>query len=70
MANITGKLRQAKKVITSRGVYLVGEIHGDTRGRFKDGLVITTSRVLSQEGAIFHTIFSIYEVESWAEVAP
>ena len=40
-----------------------GAIHGDTRGRFRDGEYVITSRIVSHEGNVYKTLNSIYEVE-------
>lgn len=70
MTNVTAKLRQAVRLKLSHGTYLKGEIYDDAKRRWPDGSPITTSRVLSEEGNVINTLFSIYEVESWAEVVP
>jgi NTP pyrophosphatase (non-canonical NTP hydrolase) len=50
------------------GSVLAGTIHGDTRGRFRDGKEVTTSTVLRElPGDVFVTRNSVYKVESWNE---
>jgi len=67
MSNITGRLRNVVRV---PGGNLYGAVYGDVHGRFRDGEMITTSRVVSEDGNIVNTLYSIYEVESWKEAAP
>lgn len=67
MNGITGILRNARRVEGNR---ISGEVYGDTRGRFADGDLITTSKIQHQIGDIIVTTFSIYKVESWADDAP
>ncbi|MDQ2066723.1 hypothetical protein Q9295_10070 [Xinfangfangia sp. CPCC 101601] len=57
---IHGTIKDA--IITDWGI-AVGYIHGDTKGRFIDGTLISTSRILKQEGDIIHTRNSVYRVE-------
>lgn len=61
---ITGTLKNARRsgAGTDR-CSLHGEIYGDTRGRFKDGERVVTSRIRSEDGDIFKTLFSVYKVE-------
>lgn len=47
---------------------LVGNVYGDTKGRFRDCDRITTSTLMSEEGDIFRTRFSVYRVESWRDL--
>lgn len=62
---ITGTLRNAQLLIDG-GMCLRGQIHGDTKGRFRDGEVIITSRLEEHRpGSVFKTRFSAYRVESW-----
>lgn len=69
---ITGTLRNVRRVKEGedpRAPCLSGNVYGDVRGRFDDGERITTSRIANEEGDIFTTLYSVYKVESWAEVA-
>ena len=45
----------------------VGEIYSDTRGRFPDGTLVTTSKVLKVEGGLLYTKNSIYKLEEQKE---
>lgn len=70
MTEITGVLRNARRVGREedlRGPCLSGNVYGDTKGRFRDGQVIYTSTIMSEEGDVFRTVFSVYRVETWAE---
>lgn len=60
--NITAVLTDVRRV----GSCLVGNIRRDTRGRFRDGELIRTSEVMSEDGSIIQTRNSTYFVESWA----
>ena len=69
MTNINGTLRNARRLSPSedvRGPCLQGEVYGDTKGRFFDGESIVTSTIMSEEGDVFRTRYSVYKVESWA----
>ncbi|WP_172352717.1 hypothetical protein [Mesorhizobium sp. NZP2298] len=69
MTAIHGTLRNARMIFDGdpRCPCLRGEVYGDTKGRFMDGDVITTSRLKAQEdGLVFRTTYSVYKVESWA----
>lgn len=44
--NVTAELRNWS-IIGPRFVVIVGDIYGDTRGRFKDGVKVRTSAVVS-----------------------
>lgn len=69
MSEITGTLRNARLIFEGdpRCPCLRGQVFGDTRGRFREGEYITTSRLQAQEDdLIFRTTYSIYKVESWA----
>jgi hypothetical protein len=66
MNNLTGDLLNARKVFIAGGLHLKGEIYNDSRGRFRDGEVVLTSRILEQEGSVFITENSAYDVRSWA----
>lgn len=65
--NVNGTLKNAYRVTigTPSAPYLSGEVYGDTKGRFRDGERITTSTIMSEEGDVFRTRFSVYRVESW-----
>lgn len=68
--NVNGTLRNAYRVprgADPRAPCLSGEVYGDTKGRFRDGERITTSTIMSEEGDVFRTRFSVYRVESWRE---
>jgi hypothetical protein len=64
---ITGTLKNARrnefKDGKHQGDHLSGMIYGDTRGRFKDGDCIHTSRIQRERGDIFETLYSTYKVE-------
>jgi NTP pyrophosphatase (non-canonical NTP hydrolase) len=65
---IVGKLRNARRlgfIEDPRGPCLYGQVYGDTKGRFRDGEYITTSRIQSEEGDVFKTRYSAYRVEHW-----
>ncbi|TIL38505.1 hypothetical protein [Mesorhizobium sp.] len=68
--NVNGTLRNAYRVPRGddpRAPCLSGRVFGDTKGRFRDGEWITTSTIMSEEGDVFRTRFSVYRVESWRE---
>ena len=71
--DIVGTLRNARRItdpqVDPRAPCLHGQVYGDTKGRFRDGDVITTSRIDEEfpETGIFKTRFSVYRVESWAD---
>lgn len=66
MKSVTAKLRNAVRYFWNHKSYsIVGQVYGDTKGRFADGAEITTSKVLSEEGNVVITRNSIYEVETW-----
>ncbi|RWO20635.1 hypothetical protein [Mesorhizobium sp.] len=65
---VNGTLRNAYRVprgADPRAPCLSGRVYGDTKGRFRDGDRITTSTIVSEEGDVFRTRFSVYRVESW-----
>lgn len=64
-SNITGRLLNAERKRIPGGYIIVGEVYEDVRGRFSDGDVISTSKVVSEVGAMILTANSIYEVEGW-----
>lgn len=69
MSKITGKLRNARMIFEGdpRCPCLRGYVYDDTKGRFFNGELVTTSRLQAQEdGQIFVTTYSTYQVESWA----
>lgn len=69
MSNLTGTLRNARMLFEGdpRCPCLRGEVYGDSKGRFADGMIVTTSRLKAQgDGCVFHTTYSAYKVESWA----
>ena len=66
MSNITGRLINARRVHFGTGYIISGEIYEDILGRFHDGEMILTSKVVSEEGPIILTANSIYEIEGWA----
>lgn len=69
MTDITGTLRNARMIFEGdpRCPCLVGDVYDDTKGRFRAGERITTSRIKAQDDdCIFHTTYSIYKVETWA----
>ena len=41
---------------------IVGNINGDTKGRFEDGHLVRTSTVLKTEGDIIYTRNSVYKL--------
>lgn len=63
---ITGVLRNA----TRDAAGLCGLIYDDTKGRFNDGQLVFTSKIMSEDGDIFRTRNSVYRVESWARPTP
>lgn len=66
---INGTLTNARMLFDGdpRCPCLRGQVYGDTKGRFRDGDWITTSRIKAQEdGCVFRTTYSVYKVESWA----
>jgi hypothetical protein len=66
MSNLTGDLHNARKISAGSTFRLKAEIYNDSRGRFTDGDVILTSPVLEQDGSIFITENSAYDVKFWA----
>jgi hypothetical protein len=64
--NLTGDLHNARKVTAGSTFRLQAEIYNDSRGRFADGEVVLTSPVIEQEGSIFITEHSAYDVKFWA----
>lgn len=67
---INGTLRNARRVpkgMDVRAPCLSGNVYGDTKGRFYDGELITTSTILDEDGDTFKTRYSAYRVESWAD---
>jgi len=67
MSNLTGDLHNARKVRVGPSTFrLKAEIYNDSRGRFADGEVVYTSTILEQEGSIFITENSAYDVKYWA----
>jgi hypothetical protein len=66
MNNLTGDLLNVRRVAVADGFRLKGEIYNDSRGRFTDGQVILTSRILEQDGSVYITENSAYDVRSWA----
>lgn len=66
--NVNGTLKNAYRIprgADPRAPCLSGQVYGDTKGRFRDGDRITTSTIMSEEGDVFRTRFSVYRVESW-----
>ena len=66
---LTGTLRNARMIFEGdpRCPCLKGDVYGDSKGRFSDGMPIVTSRLMAQEdGCVFRTTYSVYKVESWA----
>lgn len=67
--HIHGTLLNARMIFEGdvRAPCLSGQVYGDTKGRFRDGDWITTSRIKAQEnGCVFRTTYSVYKVGSWA----
>lgn len=64
--NITAKLISAKRVTYPFGECIVGQVFGDSKGRFEAGETIRTSPIVHVDGDIVSTRNSIYEVH-WAE---
>lgn len=67
--SINGTLRNARRVQPGedqRAPCLSGEVYDDTKGRFRNGDLITTSTIVSEDGDVFKTRYSAYRVESWA----
>lgn len=70
---IVGTLRNARLIPKGEHPHapcLAGNVHGDTKGRFRDGELITTSTIMSEDGDVFKTRYSAYKVESWADGTP
>lgn len=70
---IHGKLHNVSRITDTeieplRAPCLRGQIYGDTKGRFRDGEWVTTSRIDEElpEG-VFKTRFSVYKVVNWAD---
>lgn len=66
---INGTLRNTRRVPAGadpRAPCLVGNVYGDTKGRFYDGERITTSTIMEEDGNVFRTRYSAYKVETWA----
>jgi hypothetical protein len=67
---IIGILKNARLLSRSEhthGPCLRGQIYADMKHRFHDGDWITTSRITKKEGNVFATLYSTYEVASWAQ---
>lgn len=68
---VNGTLRNARRVSREedpRGPCLRGRVYGDTKGRFRDGEIVTTSTIFEElPDGVFKTRFSAYRVESWAD---
>lgn len=66
---VVGILKNARRVKPGedqRAPCLRGAVYGDTKGRFRDGDVVTTSTIMKElPGGVFKTRFSAYRVESW-----
>lgn len=65
---VTGTLKNARLIFEGdpRCPCLVGDVYGDTKGRFRDGERVTTSRLKAhEECGVFRTTYSVYKVESW-----
>lgn len=62
---ITATLKNAVLVNSGLGRVASGEIEGDTKGRFNDGVRVTTSRILEGPDAdgIIVTRNSVYKLE-------
>lgn len=67
---VTGYLHEARRDETWFGKkqpILVGKLHGDAKGRFRDGEVVHTSMIVRElPGDVFQTKNSVYRVMSWA----
>ena len=60
---ITGKLENWVKTTHTMGqVTYSGNLFGDSKGRWCDGAMVRTSKVVKEEGDIIHTLNSIYEL--------
>ncbi len=68
-SNITGRLLNAVRCTVPGGYYIEGELYEDVRHRWADGSVISTSKVVQEDGNMVLTLNSIYEVESWRDPA-
>lgn len=67
--NLTGTLKNARRVARGedpRAPCLSGDVDGDVRGRFPDGMRVTTSTIMSEKDDVFTTRYSVYKVEPWA----
>lgn len=69
MTEITATLKNATRHTWGSHVVITGNIFGDTRKRFDDGSVVTTSSVQEEKGDLIFTRNSIYKVE-WAPKNP
>lgn len=71
MTEITATLKNAtrQKWFGGKDV-LIGDVHGDSKGRFEDGERIHTSVIVRElPGDVFVTKNSTYKVDSWAKEA-
>lgn len=69
MTEVNGTLINARMIFEGdpRTPCLHGQVYGDTKGRFRAGEWITTSRIKAQEDeCVFRTTYSVYKVGSWA----
>lgn len=64
---ITGTIKNARRLARGediRAPNICGNIYGDTRGRFPDGMIVYTSTIMEElPGDIFVTRNSTYKVE-------
>lgn len=71
MVEITADLKNATKQPHGNGFVLVGDIYGDSNGRFRNGDNVHTSFVTRElSGDVFVTRNSVYRVLSWADGQP
>lgn len=51
--------------VQKQGDRLCGNIEADSNNRFRDGELVTTSRITSRHKNVFRTLNSVYYVASW-----
>lgn len=64
MSNITATIKDWNIHLNYYGLYIIGEIHGDTKGRWPDGKRFYTSQMTgyeaSRDGIVMMTLNSVY----------
>lgn len=70
MTEVNGTIKNATRFpwgpVDNPTVMVNGRIYGDTKGRFPDGKLVTTSGIVKEEGDLIYTKNSVYRVE-WAK---